>query len=76
MTTSLSNQLKEEVLARTNSLLPFDMTRTAQKKMATSSAVYETCISESESLYDCQFTANQFVLAPSPLRLTTSIFFN
>jgi hypothetical protein len=30
--------------------------------------------SESESLYDCQFTANQFVLATSPLKLTTSIF--
>jgi hypothetical protein len=30
--------------------------------------------SESESLYDWQFTANQFVLAISPLRLTTSNF--
>jgi hypothetical protein len=31
--------------------------------------------SESELLYDWQFTANQFVLAPSPLRLTARIFF-
>jgi hypothetical protein len=31
--------------------------------------------SESESLYDRQFTANQFVLATSPLRLTTRDFF-
>jgi hypothetical protein len=30
---------------------------------------------ESELLYDWRFTANQFTLAPSPLRLTTSIFF-
>jgi hypothetical protein len=30
--------------------------------------------SESESLYDWRFTANQFVLATSPLRLTTSNF--
>jgi hypothetical protein len=30
--------------------------------------------SESELLYDWRFTANQFVLATSPLRLTTSIF--
>jgi hypothetical protein len=32
--------------------------------------------SESEILYDWRFTANQFVLATSPLRLTTSIFFS
>jgi hypothetical protein len=32
--------------------------------------------SESELLYDWRFTANQFVLATSPLRLTTSIFFS
>jgi hypothetical protein len=31
--------------------------------------------SRSELLYDCRFTANQFVLAPSPLRLTTGDFF-
>jgi hypothetical protein len=30
--------------------------------------------SESELLYDWWFTANQFVLAPSPLRLTARIF--
>jgi hypothetical protein len=30
--------------------------------------------SESELLYDWRFTANQFVLATSPLRLTTRIF--
>jgi hypothetical protein len=30
--------------------------------------------SESESLYDWRFTANQFVLATSPLRLTTTNF--
>jgi hypothetical protein len=30
--------------------------------------------SESQSLYDWRFTANQFVLATSPLRLTTNIF--
>jgi hypothetical protein len=31
--------------------------------------------SESDLLCDWRFTANQFVLAPSPLRPTTSIFF-
>jgi hypothetical protein len=31
-------------------------------------------MSESEALYDWQFTANQFILATSPLRLTTSNF--
>jgi hypothetical protein len=31
--------------------------------------------SESELLYDWRFTANLFVLATSPLRPTTSIFF-
>jgi hypothetical protein len=30
--------------------------------------------SESELLYDWRFTANQFVLAPSPLTLTTRVF--
>jgi hypothetical protein len=30
---------------------------------------------ESELLYDWRFTANQFFLAPSPLRLTDRIFF-
>jgi hypothetical protein len=29
---------------------------------------------ESELLYDCRFTAHQFVLAASHLRLTTSNF--
>jgi hypothetical protein len=33
-----------------------------------------TRLSESEFLYDWRFTANQFVLVPSPLRLTTSDF--
>jgi hypothetical protein len=32
--------------------------------------------SESDLLYDCRFTANHFVLVPSPLRLTASIFIN
>jgi hypothetical protein len=32
-------------------------------------------MSESELLYDWRFTANQFLLAIIPLRLTTSIFF-
>jgi hypothetical protein len=32
-------------------------------------------MSESELLYDWRFTANQFVLAPSPLRFTTGDFF-
>jgi hypothetical protein len=31
--------------------------------------------SQSQSLYDWRFTTNQFVLATSPLRLTTSNFF-
>jgi hypothetical protein len=31
--------------------------------------------SESELLYDWRFTANQFVLAPSPLRLTAGDIF-
>jgi hypothetical protein len=31
--------------------------------------------SESELLYDWRFASNQFILAPSPLRLTTSKFF-
>jgi hypothetical protein len=30
---------------------------------------------ESELLYDWRFTANHFVLAPSPMRLTTNDFF-
>jgi hypothetical protein len=30
---------------------------------------------ESELLYDWRFTANQFVLAPNPFRLTARIFF-
>jgi hypothetical protein len=30
-------------------------------------------VSQSELLYDWRFTANQFVLAPSPLRLTARI---
>jgi hypothetical protein len=33
-------------------------------------------VSESELLHDRRFTANQFVLATSPLRLTTSVFFH
>jgi hypothetical protein len=32
--------------------------------------------SKSKLLYDCRFTANQFVLAPSPLRITTRFFFS
>jgi hypothetical protein len=32
--------------------------------------------SQSQLLYDWRFTANQFVLATSPLSLTTSIFFS
>jgi hypothetical protein len=31
---------------------------------------------ESDPFYDWQFTANQFILAPSPLRLTTRIYFS
>jgi hypothetical protein len=31
--------------------------------------------SESEFLYDWRFTANQLILAPSPLRLTANFFF-
>jgi hypothetical protein len=34
-----------------------------------------TPTSQSELLYDWRFTANQFVLTPSPLRLTARIFF-
>jgi hypothetical protein len=30
---------------------------------------------ESELLYEWRFTANQFILTPSRLRLTTSLFF-
>jgi hypothetical protein len=30
---------------------------------------------ESKLLYDWRFTANQFALAPSPVRLTTSVLF-
>jgi hypothetical protein len=33
-------------------------------------------VSESELLYDWRFSANQFALEPSPLRLMTSIFFS
>jgi hypothetical protein len=32
--------------------------------------------SESELLYDWRFTANQFVLEPSPLRITIRDFFS
>jgi hypothetical protein len=35
----------------------------------------ESAESESELLYDCRFMSNQFVLATSPFRLTTSNFF-
>jgi hypothetical protein len=31
--------------------------------------------SESELLFDWRFNANQFILAPSPLRFTTTVFF-
>jgi hypothetical protein len=34
-----------------------------------------TDLIQSELLYDWQFTANQFILAPSPLRPTTGILF-
>jgi hypothetical protein len=34
-----------------------------------------TELSNSKLLYDCRFTANQFVSAPSPLRLTTRFLF-
>jgi hypothetical protein len=43
--------------------------------------IFEVCVCvcererERELLYDWRFTANQFVLAPSPLRPTPSIFF-
>jgi hypothetical protein len=36
---------------------------------------YKIPPSESELHYDWRFTANQFVLAPSPLRFTTTVFF-
>jgi hypothetical protein len=36
---------------------------------------YTKSESESELLYDWRFTANQFVVAPSPLRLTSRIIF-
>jgi hypothetical protein len=32
-------------------------------------------VSESELLYDWRFTANHFVLAPSPLKITITVFF-
>jgi hypothetical protein len=35
-----------------------------------------TIVMTSEFLYDWRYTANQFVLAPSPLRPTTRDFFN
>jgi hypothetical protein len=38
------------------------------------SHVFTALSSESESLYDLWFTANQFILAPSPLRITTRDF--
>jgi hypothetical protein len=37
--------------------------------------VYYEYAKEPELLYDGQFTANQFVLAPNPLRLTARFFF-
>jgi hypothetical protein len=40
-----------------------------------STRVYTLWGSESELLYDWRFTTNQFVLSPSPLRLTARIFF-
>jgi hypothetical protein len=39
-------------------------------------SIVTTAESESELLYDWRYTANQLVLAPSPLRLTTRIFFS
>jgi hypothetical protein len=41
-----------------------------------SSVIWLSSQLESELLYDWRFTANQFVLAPSPFRLTASIFSN
>jgi hypothetical protein len=35
-----------------------------------------TPLSESELFYDWRFTANQFVLAPSPFKLTARFFFS
>jgi hypothetical protein len=41
---------------------------------STSSGINRSPESESELLYHCRFTANRFVLATTPLRLTTSNF--
>jgi hypothetical protein len=48
---------------------------TQQPPSLHSTELHSDSKSESELLYDWQFTANQFVLATSPLRLTTSNFF-
>jgi hypothetical protein len=55
-------------------------TTTTQFSNATSSLIWSGLSeseseSESELLYDWRFTANQFVLTSSPLRLTTRYFF-
>jgi hypothetical protein len=39
------------------------------------SIVSQPTTSKSKLLYDCRFTANQFILAPNPLRITTREFF-
>jgi hypothetical protein len=49
---------------------------TVKSRAALSASFPElTSDSESELLFDWRFTANQFVLAPIPLRITTRVFF-
>jgi hypothetical protein len=44
--------------------------------LQTSTFVSNEVTAESDSLYDWRFAANQFVLAPSPLQITTGDFFH
>jgi hypothetical protein len=44
------------------------------RELRTLSPAWSESESESELLYDWQFTANHFALAPSPLRITARIF--
>jgi hypothetical protein len=46
-----------------------------KSRAALSASSYELIRRESELLYDWLFTANQFALTPSPLRITARIFF-
>jgi hypothetical protein len=81
-THNVENNLQQVVLRRTNHLLSFETTLTAKKMTPQTSPLCRRNVLteqlpdndrdiESELLYEWRFTANQLVLTPSPLRITT-----